>query len=347
MYKNSYSLRFIDLTDRKWLAFIDRQTGVNIFHHPAWTELLNKCYGFRPFAITLMDTTETIHAGFPIVETNRLGERRWISLPFSDYCSPLSDDNEVLDCLINSLITFSQLRGSPKMEIRWDLPGRPPILTSIPYVRHFLSLDTDIEKVKYQIHHSHLRNVRIAQSRAVQIKRGTDRSAMEAFYKLHVNSRHKQGVPVQPHSYFESLDELIIQKGLGFFLLAYHEEKCLAGAVFLNWKQTLTYKYGASIEDGLIFRPNHLIFWNAIQWGCENGYSFLDFGRSDIKNIGLRTFKSRWGAKEIPLEYLHLPLSTYSAVQKSLLLSMFQILIRKSPTWMCRFAGEIYYRLFS
>lgn len=348
MYMKDYSLDFIELTDRKWLTFIDRQSGVNIFHHPYWVKMLEQCYGFRPFAITLMDKTGTVRAGLPIVEINRfLKGQRWISLPFSDHCSPLADDPETMNCLIDSLRTFSQAPGSPRIEIRWDPTGQSALHTPIPYILHVLHLDSDAEKVAFQIHHSHLRNIKLAQSRGVLIKRGTAHADMEVFYNLHVDTRRKQGVPVQPHIYFELLDELIIQKGLGFILLAYYGQKCLAGAVFLHWKRTLTYKYGASAEEGLNLRPNHLIFWNAIQWGCENGYSFLDFGRSDINNSGLRIFKSRWGAKELPLRYFNLPSSINSVDQNNILISMMRILIRRSPTWMCRLAGEFYYRFFS
>ena len=86
-------------------------------------------------------------------------------------------------------------------------------------------------------------------------------------------------------------------------MLAYQGNQPLAAGLFLHWQQTLTYKYAASSDQVQSLRPNYLLTWTAIRWGCENGFRIFDFGRTDVADIGLRTFKSRWGAVELPLIY--------------------------------------------
>ena len=342
------NLHFLDLMDARWLDFMQRQPDANIFHHPAWTRMLATCYGFRTFALTLCASNGDIRAGIPIAESNRLlSGRRWTALPFSDHCSPLANDAESARGLMQSIRALANTRGAPRVEVRWPEESESARQAPASFVLHTMRLDAGMENVAARVHHSHLRNVRIAQSHAVEIKRGIDRNAMEEFYNLHLKTRHKQGVPVQPKCYFQLLDELILQKGLGFILLAYHEQKCLAGAVFLHWNWTLTYKYGASDESGLSVRPNHLIFWNAIQWGCANGYSLLDFGRSDMDNPGLRTFKNRWGASETPLCYTEFPPVTHPHRSAGIFKNIVQTVIRNTPLEVCKLGGQLYYRYLS
>lgn len=50
---------------------------------------------------------------------------------------------------------------------------------------------------------------------------------------------------------------------------------------------TLIAKHVASREDRFKLRPNNLLFWEGICWGCKNGYTVFDMGRTDVENIGL------------------------------------------------------------
>ncbi len=150
-------------------------------------------------------------------------------------------------------------------------------------------------------------------------------------------------MPVQPWRFFQLLGEELLKPGFGYILLAYKESECIAASIFLRWKNVLTYKFGASSFDGLIYRPNNLIMWAAIQWGCENGCSLLDFGRTEIENKGLRKFKNGFGAQEMPLVYSFLSGKAIRAGKKRLY-NFMHYLIHHTPPWFCRAAGEAFYR---
>jgi lipid II:glycine glycyltransferase (peptidoglycan interpeptide bridge formation enzyme) len=132
---------------------------------------------------------------------------------------------------------------------------------------------------------------------------------------------------------------------LGFILLAYAGDQCIAAGLFLHWQKILVYKYASSDDTGQGLRPNHLLTWTAIRWGCENGYKIFDFGRTDIENEGLRTFKNRWGADEIPLSYSYFPAKPIHS-SKSRISSLMNVILRNSPLWVCRSTGELLYKHF-
>ncbi len=169
---------------------------------------------------------------------------------------------------------------------------------------------------------------------------------LQTFYHLHEETRRKQGVPVQPWKFFEQLGKNVIDTGHGYIFLAYIEDRCIAGAIIFFFNKTVTYKFGASIQDERNLRPNQLILWRIIQWSCENNFTTLDFGKTDSENIGLRDFKRRWGAEEQPLFYSSLSSKSNNAKKghKSLILEW---IIKKSPVWVGRLIGELLYKHFA
>ncbi len=229
--------------------------------------------------------------------------------------------------------------------MRWSYPDNPGIQKISHFVQHRLNLASDELEVIDQIKPTHFRRIKTAKEWGVRVERGCDISFMKEFYILHSLTRRRMGVPVQPWKFFKLLAQNITQKGLGFILLAYKDQKCIAGAVFLNWNNTLVYKYSASIEIARQMHATDYLLWTAILWGCENGYSQMDFGRTETDNAGLRTFKNCWGAEETPLIYSVIsgePLKSSSGRMQNLS----QMIIRNSPLLVCRLAGELLYRYF-
>lgn len=329
--------------DPRWIHYISTHPDACIFHHPNWINSVAECYGYHPSIITLSNPEGSIVAGLPIMEISQpLLRRRLVSLPFSDHCVPLLKQGQYLDPLLGKL-TQSEYRGNAEVEIRWDFSTNPTFRTDSQHVMHCIPLSSNFDDNVAWIHSMHRRNTGMARKKGVQVKMGTDAEFVKAFYRLHIQTRRRQGSPVQPLRFFELIRKNILEKGLGFILLAYHEGKCLAGAVFIHFQRTLTYKYGASILEGLSYRPNDLIFWTAIQWGCENGFTRLDLGRTDLDNHGLREFKSRWGAQEVPLTYSYFPSGPKQGGINRLMPFM-QVMIRNSPMWVCLLTGKLLYR---
>jgi len=166
--------------------------------------------------------------------------------------------------------------------------------------------------------------------------------ALRAFYSLHCLTRRRLGMPVQPWKFFSVLHQEILSKNLGFILSAYKSGICLAAGLFLIGKKTLTYKYAAANNFGQQYRANHLIMWIAIQWGCNHGFNQLDLGRCDLGNEGLRTFKLRFGAIELPLAYSYcgiVPKNQFSSNRENWI----KYILRSSPLVINRLTGTLFY----
>lgn len=339
----------LELTDPRWADFLARRPEAMPFHHPDWAGLLAQCYGFRAFALTITDETGTIRAGLPVVEVRHLhGGPRWVSLPFTDYCPPLVSTRQDEAQLVSALRRVGAAHGVRHVEVRGPLAGEAA--TGRVAVRHLLALDGSPASVYAGFHRSQVqRNIRRAEREGLTVRLAAGpQDLLDVFYQLHVRTRRRQGVPVQPRRFFRLLWDRAISTGLGSVMIVEASARPVAAAVFLAWHGTVIYKFGASDSSAWPLRPNHLLFWNAIRTACEQGYRWFDFGRTDVGQEGLRNFKRSWGAAEEPLCYWELGGSAERNPATDSMDSMagrvLGTAIRHGPLLLCRATGEVLYR---
>ena len=172
------------------------------------------------------------------------------------------------------------------------------------YWRHTLPLEEDAAAVERRARSGIRRGAKKARKAGLTFERRTDAGALDAFYKLHLQTRKHQGVPTQAKRFIDGFGRLF-EQGHGFVALVSDEGGPVAAAVFLRWREHLIYKYGASDRSALSKRPNNLLFSEVIRWGCEAGCRELDFGRTDLDHEGLREFKLGWGTDEAPLHHTY------------------------------------------
>jgi CelD/BcsL family acetyltransferase involved in cellulose biosynthesis len=336
----------LELTDPCWGDFIAKHPEATPFHHPDWARLVAGCYGFRAFALATHDATGAIRAGLPVVEVRHLGGGpKWVSLPYTDFCPPLASAREEQEELAAALRRASCAAGVRQVEVRGPLPGGS--VTGATALRHVLALCRDPGEVHAGFHRSQVqRNIRRAEREELTVRQAIRPEDLTGtFYRLHLRTRRRQGVPVQPRRFFRLLWENVISTGLGSVLIVETPDRPIAAAVFLAWNGTVIYKFGASDASAWSLRPNHLLFWHAIRGACEHGDRWFDFGRTDVGQEGLRTFKLSWGAAEEPLIYQTLggkpePASTGEGVATRVLGPV----IRHGPLLLCRAVGETLYR---
>jgi hypothetical protein len=333
-------------TDDRWMAYLSANQLANVFHHPAWSYLLAESYAYEPFVLAASNSQGDIQSAIPLIRIRPLfNKQRLVSLPFTDHCSPLTSSPSTLRYLTDHLVALSQEGKISRIDLRSDYPTLPGMYRYSDYVLHRIRLAPEEAEVSNRIKPKHFRQVKVAEQRGVRIERGYDTGSIRQFYHMHMLTRRRKGVPVQPWRFFDLLVQHITQQGLGFVLLAYKDQECIAGAVFLNWNRTLTYKYSASIEKARPLLAMDLLLWTAIQWGCRNGFDWMDMGRTSKEDEGLKYFKRRWGAEEIPLAYCTIS----QDVQKPTYghwASRVKPIIQRSPPWVCRAAGELLYRHF-
>ncbi len=285
----------------KWDDQVRAHDAATVFHGRTWARVLTRTYGHQPHYLQVL-RGDWIVALVPIMEvTSPVTGKRGVSLPFSDFSEPLFCDDEALEFALDHIQQRAAERNWDHVELRGaEIPGAS---ASETYCEHRLRLDEDFGKVEQGFAKSVQRAIRKAEKNGIQVRVQTDREAMEHYYRLHVHTRRRHGLPPQSWAFFRNLHEEVIGEGQGFIVLAYHNDRPIAGAVFLTFGENAVYKYGASHSSHWELRPNNLVMREAIRHLCEQGLQTLSFGRTDAHDEGLRRFKQGWGTEETTVSY--------------------------------------------
>jgi hypothetical protein len=336
----------LPINDARWLVFIDRHPSGSIFHHPAWIETIAECYGHSAYVMALTDQAGDILAGIPFMQIkSRLTGFRWVSLPYSDYCPPLTHSQTEMNRLFEEILLLNNGRANSNLEIRWHVPETKGYTFMARFVLHSLNLDAGLDRIHSNCAKTFRYSIRRAERDGLKVNYSDGAEGMQIFYQLHLKTRMKLGVPIQPKRFFELLYSKLILNGFGKVIIISHEAIPISAAIVLNFKRNCMIKYSASDPAYLKMPCQYYLYWKCIEWAFERKFGSIDFGKTDISNKGLRYFKNGWGTKEDVLPYSF----TASAVPKrssGRLHSMLRLVIRHSPQWVCRLVGELLYSHF-
>lgn len=334
-------MTLLALGDPRWLEFVQSRPDASLFHHPAWAGLLADCYGYPAMVVATTRSDGTVTAGLPVLDVTRpFGRRRWVSLPFTDHCRPLDGPSRDLLAVLRDVARSSRVE---QVEVHAPFAPDAGIHRDALFVRHELTLSADSDSIWKRLRQNHRRSVNDARKAGLRVEVGTTATDIETFYRLHLQTRRRLGVPIQPRRFFRLLHERIIQPGLGFVLTAYHGDTPAAASVIGAWNGILVSKFSARADRFPRSDGAHLLYWTATQWGCENGFHTFDLGRSNVEHASLRHFKVGWGAREELLPYSWIGSAPERSASRRSEHALGAV-IRNSSPWMCRAVGEIFYR---
>lgn len=289
--------------DPLWHTLVTR-AGSSVFHSPEWLRVLAQTYQFDIKAYVLVDPEGEPQAGIPFCEVSDVWRNRVLSLPFSDYCDPLvpqADHWQDLISYFNAAGYYLNLRC-----LHNQMPLTDEQFEVVKQAKwHGLDLQPDLSDLWDGFESSAQRAVKKAQKSGVVIRRAEQKSDLRAFFEMHLSLRkNKYRLLAQPYSFFEAIWHQFIEAQKGTLLVADHEGEVIAGILFLEWQNTLYYKFNASKANHLNVRPTDLLIWEGVQYGKAKGYTYLDFGLSDWDQEGLLRFKRKFATEEKTISFL-------------------------------------------
>lgn len=338
-------------TSPLWQALVVK-TESSVFHSPSWIRVLTDTYGWEASAYVIVDEAGEPCAGIPLCRIADMFGERIVALPFSDYCDPLIRDAESWRVLIEKL-----LPEHVPIKLRClhnDVPLSDKRFSLVKQATwHRLDLQPDLEALWRTMHDSTHRAIRKSEREGLTVRIAESEPELRVFFEMHLKIRkYKYGLLAQPYSFLQNIWRHFVEPQHGFLMLAIHEDKIVAGDFFLEWKDTLYYKFNASLHDDLSHRPNDLLIWHGIQEGKKRGLTYLDFGLSDIDQEGLIRYKRKFGSEEKTISFLnHSPNGGPTRAEKEMKELLGKLTARFTdqmvPDQITEKAGEDLYRLFS
>jgi CelD/BcsL family acetyltransferase involved in cellulose biosynthesis len=340
--------RIDPLRDPRWERFTETHPLATIFHSLPWLQALHRTYGYEASALTLSPPEDAITNALVFCRVSSwLTGSRLVSLPFSDHCDVLASDPLERNQLLQAIIHHTTEIGAKYVEIRpacSEVEGQTQFRESKACFLHKLDLRPSPEKLVRSFHRDSIqRKIRRAEREGLRLEEGRDHRMLGTFRRLLLATRRRHGFPPPPEKWFRNLidsmgDRLTIR-------VAYKGESPVAGLLTLRSRATMVYKYGGSDARYHALGGMQALMWRTIQAARETGLQHFDFGRSDIEQQGLITFKDRWGTDRMKLSYFrYASKPAHGSAATSWTTRAMRPLIDVIPDGVLSAAGELLYR---
>jgi lipid II:glycine glycyltransferase (peptidoglycan interpeptide bridge formation enzyme) len=294
------------LSDHRWNDFIHQHPSASVFHSSEWLKALHHTYHYEPVALTTSRPGNILENGLAFCRVSSwLTGRRSVSLPFSDHCNILASNPQEMGMLLHYFADDLKKSNRKYAEIRplnLDSNGCKDFHETQQYYFHRLDLRVSENKLFSNLHKNSVqRKIHRAQREALLLQQGCSESLMDEFFRIFLATRKRHHLPPQPRSWFKNLTAFFGPRLT--IHVASKEGRTIAAILTLEFKNTVFYKYGGSDPTFHSLGGLQALFWQAIQMAKSKGMEYLDFGRTDLDDGGLVTFKDRWGTERSKMTY--------------------------------------------
>jgi hypothetical protein len=294
------------LMDSRWDDLVASHPSASVFHHRGWLETLVRTYGYEPYVLTSAPFGEPLKNGVVVCRVSSwITGTRLVSLPFSDHCEPLLYKCDEAEEFMNWLRDACDIQQWNYVELRplsMLCPRDNDLQPSGSYWLHELDLGPSLDQIFQGLHHnSFQRKIERAEREHLSYETGRSEPLMDEFYRLLLCTRRRHQLLPQPRAWFKNLlecmgDQLQIR-------LARKNGNAIAAMLTLRHQSSVVYKYGCSDEKFHNLGAMPFLFWKLVEESKASGAEKIDFGRTDLNNDGLITFKDRLGARRKLFSY--------------------------------------------
>ncbi len=318
----------------------------SIYHTSSWLSSVSSSLGYKfyPIGIENSDTGE-LTGILPLAQVkNFLSGSKLISFPLTTHCEPLVEE-EQLKKIYDKLI--SESGKNDFVEIRsldYDCNVERASLNE-NFVIHVLELEETEEKTFQNFHGTSVRaSIRRAEKNGLSFEINNNATGLKAFYSLFSKLRKRLGLPILPYKFFNNIYTNLIKDDRILIPIVKFKDVTIAAGFILKFKDTFYLEYTDSDKSKLNLYPNHKLFWEVIKIAIREKARYVDFGRTEITNHSLITFKEKWNAKQKKLRYWRVGSKQETESSYRNIKSVFVKINKYLPQNILRLEGKIIHR---
>lgn len=297
---------YSDGDGERWDRYVLRASNSSCYHLSGWKGIVEKSFGHRTHYLVSETNTGEVNGTLPLVNLKSAFFGNFlISLPYFNYGGICADNHETEEALLEQAIDIAKRCKADHIELRHtrNYTNGLPVKTAKVSMR--LSLPNNIEELWHSFP-SKLRSQVQRPIKAGMFARIGREEELDSFYSVFSVNMRDLGTPVYSKVFFQNILKEFPKTS--WILTVYTKEGFPVASGFLvGFKDVLEIPWASSLRSHNRFSPNMLLYWNALQFGCEHHYGTFDFGRS-TPGEGTYRFKEQWGAKPVQL-YWHYWLS--------------------------------------
>ena len=317
--------RYINQNESRWDQFVSSGNNGTLFHLRKFLNYHPKDR-FQDHSI-LIEKKQNLFSVLPAAELIVDGKRILVSHPGSTVGSFVVPENlSIADAMSMSEALVTYVKENNFSGIRITLPPtlyqrrlsnyidfsffKQGFTYSKRDVTSILFLEDSLDKNLAKFKSSHLRAVRNAQEKGVNVCQSNDFDSFYHILEQNLNIRH--GVsPTHTLAELKNIHALFPDR-VNLFA-AFVKDVMVAGVVnFVVNDHVVLAFYISHDEAYQEFRAVNLLFYSIFDWAIQQGFRIYDFGTFTVNeepNMGLGRFKENFGASGIFRDTIELKLS--------------------------------------
>jgi FemAB-related protein (PEP-CTERM system-associated) len=270
--------------ERAWDEYVLKSDQSTFYHQLGWRNVVEETYKHKPIYLIAKEEAE-IKGILPLF----LVGNKLVSVPFAPYGGACADDETIEDLLIEKAKSITKDEKLDYLELR-NVDKKNGFLTKETYVTVIIPLNPNPEVVWQKTSKGARRSTKKAIKNNIEVE--MNHTYLSSFYELYARRNRELGSPVHSYDFFNNILEEFTDRSN--IQVAKFDDTVIGTKFVLFFKDRFISGWAASDRRYQEYNPNNILTWELIKYGCENGYAYFDFGRSET-NSGTFKFKKAWG----------------------------------------------------
>lgn len=303
-----------------WDSYVKSHPDSNLYHLSGWRNVTEKTYGHNTYYLMATDSTKQsggdtskVVGVLPLAHLKHfLFGNNIVSIPFFDMGGILADNSEIEMALLDESIKLGRKLKTNNIELR-----HTKILSFLeknlnPYelstrshkVRMILELPGSSDELMKSFKSKLRSQIKKPIKEGLTAKVGGF-ELLDTFYQIFLVNMRDLGSPIHSNRLMKNVLEQFSDKAK--IIIVYKDDEPLACSLIIGFRNTLENPWASSLRQYSRLSPNMLLYWTMLEYACDHGYKYFDFGRSS-PGEGTYKFKEQWGAKPHQLHWHYITL---------------------------------------
>ena len=276
-------------TCSEWDTYVENSAGGLPHHLSGWRNVLTRTHGYETRYLMA-------YAGGGVVGILPLFIVRSLLVGNAATTMPgglCADSDEVAAALIARGQEIARQSGAMRFllhDSRRCWPAR--LQSNSGHVHWVVDVRLSADALWQRLDGNIRRQVRIGRRQGLRVEIDRSGQLLAPFYDVLSRFTHQAGTPVFGRDFLENV---VATFANGFNIAVVYQEQAAIAAYFqLQMGSTVYGAWGAALREHLALRPVYLAYWEIMNDAIENGYDFLDMGRSPAGSNASK-FKGQWG----------------------------------------------------
>jgi serine/alanine adding enzyme len=275
----------------RWDQFVAEHAECTNYHRWQWKHVFQDVFDW-PSIYLLAEEGGVVRGILPLIWQRCMLRSYLSSMPHLKGGGIVAYEPDTEKLLLTSAVEAARRTKATYLELRHLTERDLPLVPRQDKVGAVLSIESSSEARLSRLDKKTRNLVRKSLTFGMTAEFGGTELLGE-FYEVYRLNMHDLGSPSYSLQFFsEILSRFPHENRICVVRLG---RETVAAAFLLGFRATLEVAWASSHRKFNSVKPNMFLYWNVLNFAAENGYDFLDFGRSS-RGSGTYDFKLQWGA---------------------------------------------------